>query len=118
MTETQLNLIVIRSIDVEKSVEFYRLLGLNFIEHRHGSGLEHYASQLGQLTFEIYPHTAPVEASVMTRLGFQVLDLEATIIQLQQEDIAIVQQPTASEWGLRAIVADPDGNKIELTQVE
>jgi hypothetical protein len=55
MTEIQLNLVVIRSHDINKSVLFYQKLGLNFIKHQYGSGLEHFASEGSLITFEIYP---------------------------------------------------------------
>jgi hypothetical protein len=55
MTEIQLNLVVIRSHDINKSVLFCQKLGLNFIKHQHGSGLEHFVSEGSLITFEIYP---------------------------------------------------------------
>jgi lactoylglutathione lyase len=116
MTGIQLNLIVIRSLDLERSVNFYQMLGLSFIKHRHGSGLEHFSSQVEQLTFEIYPHTAKAESTTGTRLGFRVLDLDEIVIKLQQEGVSIILQPTSSEWGRRAVVIDPDRHRVELTQ--
>jgi catechol 2,3-dioxygenase-like lactoylglutathione lyase family enzyme len=35
MTNITLNLIVIRSVDLERSVNFYQRLGLTFLQHRH-----------------------------------------------------------------------------------
>jgi lactoylglutathione lyase len=113
----QINLIVIRSVDIERSVNFYQLLGLTFLKHRHGKGLEHFASTLGNVTFEIYPQTPKAGTTVGTRLGFQVMDLNVLMNTLSQADIAILTQPTDSEWGRRAVIADPDGHKIELIQI-
>jgi lactoylglutathione lyase len=117
MPEIQLNLVVIRSVNLEKSVDFYQMLGLRFLKHRHGNGLEHFVSQLGLMTFEIYPQTAKIGTTTGTRLGFQVLDLDSIIIKLEKEDISIIAKPTKSEWGLRSVVIDPDGHRVELIQM-
>jgi lactoylglutathione lyase len=117
MTEVHLNLVVIRSIDLEKAVNFYQIIGLHFKKHRHGKGLEHFACELGQITFEIYPQTDQADITTGTRLGFQVSDLASLVIRLQKEDITVITKPTASEWGKRSVVIDPDGHRVELIQV-
>ncbi len=53
-----LNLVVIRSGNLEESVKFYQMLGLNFEKHQDGNGLAHFAGRIGKTTFEIYPQTA------------------------------------------------------------
>lgn len=116
MTNISLNLIVIRSVDLDRSVSFYQQLGLTFFKHRHGTGLEHFASTLNGVTFEIYPQTPKAGTTVGTRLGFQVMDLESLMTRLSQINTQILMQPTDSEWGRRAIIIDPDGHRIELTQ--
>ena len=54
MSEVRLNLVVIRLANIEQSALFYQRLGLSFRKHQHGSGLEHFASELDGVTFEIY----------------------------------------------------------------
>jgi lactoylglutathione lyase len=115
MTEIQLNLVVIRSHDVNESVLFYQKLGLNFIKHQHGSGLEHFASEGSLITFEIYPCTLEASTTTATRLGFQVDSVDAIVQELEKSGAAIISSPKDSPWGRRAIVVDPDGHKIELT---
>lgn len=116
MTNIQFNLIVIRSVDLDRSTSFYQKLGLTFVKHRHGNGLEHFSSTLNGVTFEIYPQTPKAETTVGTRLGFQVMDLESLMMTLSQANAQILMQPIDSEWGRRAVIADPDGHRIELTQ--
>jgi lactoylglutathione lyase len=116
MFEAQLNLVVIRSIDLEKAVKFYQTIGLIFEKHQHGNGLEHFASKSGQAIFEIYPQTARSESTIGTRLGFQVFDIDSLVISLQKEDVKVIVKPIASEWGRRAVVVDPDGHRVELIQ--
>jgi lactoylglutathione lyase len=114
MTEIQLNLVVIRSHYINESVLFYQKLGLNFIKHQHGSGLEHFASEGSLITFEIYP-SLEASATTATRLGFQVDSVDAIVQELEKSGAAIISSPKDSPWGRRAIVVDPDGHKIELT---
>ncbi len=61
MSDIQLNLVVIRASNLKRAVAFYRLLGLDFIKHRHGNGLEHFACDLGTVVFEIYPRTSEAD---------------------------------------------------------
>ncbi|MCK0472476.1 hypothetical protein [Halalkalibacter sp. APA_J-10(15)] len=49
-----INLVVISSLNIEKSVTFYEALGLIFKKEQHGNGPEHYACEIGNLVFEIY----------------------------------------------------------------
>ncbi len=117
MVEVHLALVVIRSVDLEQSVKFYQMLDLKFEKHQHGDGLEHFASNIGQMTFEIYPQTARMGETTGTRLGFYVLDVDALVIRLQKENVTVIKKPSVSEWGKRAVVVDPDGHRIELTQL-
>jgi lactoylglutathione lyase len=111
-----LNLVVIRSTNLEKSGKFYQMLGLSFVKHRHSNGLEHLSCQAGQIVFEIYPQTAKAEVTTGTRLGFKVINLASLIVKLQQENVPVIAKPTESEWGQRAVVVDPDGHRVELVQ--
>jgi lactoylglutathione lyase len=115
MTEIQLNLVVVRSRDINRSVLFYQKLGLDFVKHQHGSGLEHFASEGILVTFEIYPCTSEESITTSTRLGFQVDSVDDIVQELEQSGTAIISSPKDSPWGRRAIVVDPDGHKIELT---
>lgn len=42
-----LNLLVLRTDDLEKSLDFYAALGLTFEKHKHGTGPSHYACESG-----------------------------------------------------------------------
>jgi len=54
-SQVLLNLVVIRSADIERAAAFYKELGLVMIKQQHGNGPEHYSAQLGITIFEIYP---------------------------------------------------------------
>ncbi|RYD29752.1 MAG: glyoxalase/bleomycin resistance/dioxygenase family protein, partial [Verrucomicrobiaceae bacterium] len=44
MEPAALNLVVLRSRDMEHAADFYNRLGLEFSRHRHGKGPEHFAA--------------------------------------------------------------------------
>lgn len=112
---THLNLTVIRCADIEISVAFYRLLGLAFEKHRHGSGPDHYAASEEGWTFELYPASLKFPASGSTRIGFVVDSCDSIVEQVQLAGHIIDSMPTDSPWGRRAVVVDPDGHRVELT---
>lgn len=116
MANAQLNLVVIRATDMDRAAAFYGLLGLAFQKHRHGSGPEYYACEDGGMVFEIYPSPNPGDSSTGTRLGFRVSSVDAVFAALTETGAQIVSPPKDSPWGRRAVVADPDGHRVELTQ--
>jgi len=111
-----LNLVVIRSADLDRAEDFYRVLGLCFERHRHGSGPEHLAAQpfAGGYVFEIYPANAKSGSTAGVRIGFSVDAVDPYLDLLVEAGGTIIQAPADSEWGRRAVVADPDGHRVEL----
>ncbi|MDQ0229031.1 VOC family protein [Metabacillus malikii] len=110
-----LNLVVIRVSNLEKSVAFYQTLGLHFIKEKHGDGPEHYACELEQLVFEIYPSQKDSIDHTL-RLGFQVDNIEMIMKKFSSSGDIVVSPPTVSQWGKRAVLRDPDGYKVELLE--
>jgi len=53
-------------------------------------------------------------AEFYKRLGLAIDSFEAIIQQLQQQGIYFQQPPTVTEWGIMAVIEDPEGRKIEL----
>ena len=116
MNDIALNLVVLRSPDMPRAVEFYSRLGLHFTRHQHGSGPEHYAAELGSGVFELYPLSADGSSTLGTRIGFSVPSLDSAIAAISEYSTAIISPPKDSEWGRRAVLADPDGHRVELLQ--
>jgi lactoylglutathione lyase len=116
-SQVRLNLVVIRSSNLEQAVAFYQWLGLSFVKEQHGKGLEHFSSELGGVVFEIYPCIAGIALTTATRLGFQVSSVDTVVCALKNQGAEIVSPPKDSVWGRRAVVADPDGHWVELTQI-
>lgn len=115
MKAPALNLVVLRVADIEASAAFYGRLGLQFIRHAHGTGPQHYASDAGGVTFELYPRSPAQPACTSTRIGFSVQDVDAVVAVLCDVLGARILAPVAdSQWGRRAVVIDPDGHHVEL----
>ena len=101
----------------EKLAAFYQKIGLSFCFHQHGNGPFHYASEQDGFVFEIYPLLKnQLEADNSIRLGFEIKNLDQTILILEKENTPILKQPYFSPWGYTAIVKDLDGRKIELVE--
>jgi lactoylglutathione lyase len=111
----QMSLVVIYARDIERTKQFYDDVGLSFTSERHGTGPAHYAASMGTLVFEIYPCRSGEVASPL-RIGFRVPSVDGTVETLRQRGVKIVASPKDSTWGRRAVVEDPDGNRVELAQ--
>ncbi len=112
-----LNLIVLRSLDMEDLAQFYSALFDRPLEkHRHGSGPEHFGTELGNLVFEIYPKRSESDDTTSVRLGFLVEDVEKVHDRISRFPIRIISSPKSSPWGIRMVFDDPEGHRIELTQ--
>ncbi|MEO0377724.1 MAG: VOC family protein [Cyanobacteria bacterium P01_A01_bin.17] len=111
-----LNLLVIRSSNIEESRRFYECLGLSFELHQHDKGAQHFAAEHHGLVFEIYP--AQGKDTTATRLGFAVEKLDQVLAELIASGGKARETPKESPWGRRAVVVDPDGHKVELLERE
>src|SRR5690242_15027919 len=103
MTEAALNLVVIRSADLERAVRFYAALGIHLSRERHGSGPEHFAGSAGSVILEVYPRGSGGD-TLGVRLGFRVASLAAVVAAIQNAGGTVASPPQDSPWGLRAVV--------------
>ncbi len=108
----QLRLLVLKTSQAETLRGFYTKLGFQFIEEQHGKGPLHYSASLGDGILEIYPLPVGSETDSSTQLGFAVADF-ASIIE-SFAGLTHMRGPTQTEWGLRAVLCDPDGRSVEL----
>lgn len=106
-----LNLIVIRTRDLQEARRFYEALGLSFTEECHGRGPEHLACDLGGLVLEIYPRRGTDDTSAV-RLGFTVASLRGTLEALERQGVGV---PSARDER-SVVVHDPDGHTVELRE--
>ena len=111
-----MNLVVLRSPNIARAAAFYSRLGLEFRRHRHGSGPEHFSAELsGGGVFELYP-VSDGASTLGVRVGFRVPSVDDAVAALSEYPGAVLTAPQSSEWGRRAVVADPDGHRVELIQ--
>lgn len=116
MADVLLTLLVLKSRQVEQVRTFYQALGIAFTEEQHGKGPHHYAGRVGDVVIEVYPLPDDGTVDTSTRLGFTVGNLPEMIQALQGIGTWVVKQPTQTAWGFQAVVKDPDGRSVELTQ--
>ena len=108
----KLNLLVLRTPRLEDMKSFYSALGAHFQSERHGNGPDHYAAILGDdQVLELYPILDGAMPDAGLRLGVSVEDIGDTLRSIGQ-----TATPLRTPWGLRAVVRDPDGRAVELSQ--
>lgn len=112
----RLSLVVIRAADPERLARFYSALGMSFEVEQHGAGPLHYVSTDTGITFEIYPGSPKEAPTTGTRLGFATVALDVVLKALTDAGGAIITPAAATPSGRRAVVADPEGHKVELTE--
>jgi len=117
MASVRLMLLVLKTRQVEQLRLFFQSLGVELAEEQHGKGPIHFAGRAGEVVIEVYPlpdDGTPVDSS--TRLGFTVENLAEVVRALEGIGTKIVTLPKGTSWGLQAVVNDPDGRSVELTQ--
>jgi predicted enzyme related to lactoylglutathione lyase len=111
-----LSLLVLECNDIDKAKDFYERIGLSFVSERHGGGPLHYSATLGSMVLEIYPRKAGAVCGPI-RIGFRIAALDAIIERLRLAGARNTREPHESPWGRRAVVEDPDGNRVELAEI-
>ena len=109
----KLEYFVLRCHDLEQSRAFYEAIGLRPVSEQHGKGAQHYACDLGGIVLELYPSSG--RASFGVRVGLCVASVSATLEAVRRAGGEIrrvhLDSPRAS-----AVVLDPDGHEIHLTE--
>lgn len=120
MGSSSLSLIVLRTSKTREMLSFYRILGFAFNEEKHGSGPIHHSAQTGSTVLEIYPGEDAEglhwKAAGATMLGFSVESLDQTLGAFEELSSQLISAPKDSPWGRRAVLTDPDGRAIELSE--
>lgn len=106
----RLTSLVLRCSDLERSRTFYEVLGLRFTPEQHETGPRHYSTQLSDTLLELYPQKAVVAP---IRLGLAVDALERRLEALVAAGAVVVSKDLAAR---HALVRDPDGHTLDLTQ--
>ena len=106
-----LNQITIPVIDLERSIAFYQLLGLELIVHTNA----HYARFVcpdGTTTFSLHVvESLPSGDGIW--LYFEVEDVDQQVSELKAKGIVFEDEPVDQSWLWREIrLKDPDGNQL------
>ncbi len=117
MATVTFSLIVLRSAEMDRAARFYALLGIEFQREQHQSGPEHLAAQVGEAVLEIDPQVGAADSDSV-RLGFRVPSVEIVMEAVRLAGGTVVTLPRRSSWGYRAVLADPDGRRVEITEAE
>lgn len=107
---SELALLVIRTDKIESLKEFYRILGLELKEEKHGNGPLHYSVNVSNLILEFYPSRYPT----FNRLGLRVEDIKKVIKDLTKAGVDICEPAVHVPGGYFAYVLDPEGRIVEL----
>lgn len=109
----RLNQVTVPARDVEKSIAFYRTLGLRLIVQS-----PHYARfELpdGEATFSIHLAADPGRAAEGSGIYFECDDLDARVATLKAKGIVFDHDPVDQSWLWReAWLTDPAGVKLCL----
>lgn len=120
---TDLGHTAFRCHDLEKSLAFYALLGIEeaFRLHRDdGSLMLIYLHVGGDRFLELFPNgPEPAEPTgSFFHLCLLTDDIQATVASLQANGVAIERAiKQGKDHNLQAWIRDPDGNPIELMQI-
>ena len=104
--------------DIAASVRFYKAIGVDVRETKHG-GKVSYSCALAGVHFALRPLEGNVAAGG-AQLAFMIANLDGAVAALTAADARILEQATPKPWGITAVAEDPDGRRVELvsTQVE
>ena len=127
-----LNLIVLRTHDLERSRRFYEAIGLKFQLSDYGYGAQSMQGPVppdAPLALDVHregippPHTyieihtlSKDEAIPRHQIGFFVGSVYAAVKAAVEAGGTLVTKPAKWPYGCGAAVADPDGHRVELSE--
>ena len=112
-----LSLLVIHARDMQKSVEFYRSLGLCFERHSHPPCGVHFATVDGNCVFEICQSRKGQPPHSPITFGFNVSSVEDAVNEARALGGKVKREPHDAQWGRSATLTDPDGNCVLLMSI-
>ncbi|XGC79732.1 VOC family protein [Bdellovibrio bacteriovorus] len=110
--------ITITTPQLEPMLGFYRLIGFQFTASKVDKGTEVFRATHNGVEFSLYSTNNPLRSKIPSlQLGFKITDLIRTVEELTKIPGAMcILDPTEMPDGKKAIVLDPDGHSIELTE--
>lgn len=116
--------LVLFAENLDRTVEFYRLLGVPLVVDDHGDDDEgplHYACDLGGCHFAVFPGEGETTAPGFRKAGASFPGIVVESVTDVMDAVrgfgaAVIQEPSPYPWGVRAVVTDPDGRPVEVYQ--
>jgi catechol 2,3-dioxygenase-like lactoylglutathione lyase family enzyme len=123
------NLLVVRASDLEASRRFYESLGFKLATTSYGSGDVYRcclpptdnpfvdpSKEPVPVYFEIHPHTTAGPVTTGLILGVYLPSVDVAVEAAAAAGAEVLSPPANWPYGRRAAVADPDGNRVELSE--
>ena len=115
---TALAAVVLVCRDLQKSVAFYKALGVDLRETKHG-GTAHFTAGLAGVHFALYPNDGVERGTQSAQtLGFMCTNLDAALSAVKALGGNVLSPASPKPWGITALVEDPDGRKVELVSTK
>lgn len=111
-----LGLLVVYTSDKDRSVNFYRSLGLRFEEHTHPPCGDHFSSIGNDCVFEICQLPEGRGFAAPMTFGFLVSSVDEALSKAKAGGGRVKREPHSASWGLSATVTDPDGHIVLLME--
>ncbi|MEN0057983.1 MAG: VOC family protein [Bdellovibrio sp.] len=111
--------ITLNTPHLQDMLEFYQILGFSFTVFQVDKGSEAYRARQGGIEISLYSTAAPAEKARTPSFqwSFQIADLEKVVKDLEQVSGTLcILDPTMMADGKKAIILDPDGNAVELSE--
>ena len=110
-----LNQITMPCTDLDKSIDFYQVLGCTLIVHTH-SGYARFECPDGDATFSLHKVDQTLSGEGIY-VYFECEDLDNKVEHLISQGVTFQTKPTDQKWLWReARLLDPDGNQLILYQ--
>lgn len=112
----EINAIFISTPNMEKLIDFYKMLGVPLKVNNHGGGL-HAEADFGEIHFALQPWRSNEVPNGNVTFSFHVPNLEAYCRELESKGLKFTRPATPMSFGgVIAVIHDPDGNQIFLSR--
>ncbi|MCK6597488.1 MAG: hypothetical protein L6Q37_03925 [Bdellovibrionaceae bacterium] len=111
--------LMLATSQVNKLIEFYTLLGINFEHKLIPKGSEFYQAKMDDFSFSIIgKEHMNIEAQPNCSLTFAVTYLDPIFSHLVDKGFIGILDPTTIDEQRKCIILDPDGRSVELVEIK
>lgn len=115
--------LVLFTSHVDRSVAFYRAIGIPLEDEDHGEGPVHAAAEVAGVHVAVYAASTPGRHPARRTggsdfPGFYVAALDEVVAAVTSLDAPVLSGHESMPWGCRVVVGDPDGRAVEINDRE